>query len=1700
MSDVRSDPTMNWIRLSGRGTLKTLIDPDGQRGLILRVTDTPEGREVGERALAAGFEARRARGMFTLVVPRGERFPFSIEELNERLGGELVEKRRSELLAPDMVINLQARAKARQEPRPDPATVRSIGLNAMGEEVIQDASQRWVRRPIGDTGETRAVPESAGGQPTAWLRVRRPEDAAGIAGGLLRMAQRGTLHRDDFERIRDAALDGAPEGVGLDRDGFTETLRRAMLRQITSIAIEDGPGFRNALRIGASTDFVLARESDGPDYRPSSGVLSLLRRLVRGHDSVDFRGHPDLAVAMPRLRSTEASLQVHDLSSISPDGRLDHAMNVLSRRPEGGNSVFLLMDTATGEDIDRLRGAIGRAYGLEAVTRIAPAVADGIQAGHGIHAIFVGERRPAPLDALPQAALRSFEVVTSEDLVNLEREVLRSRNRIRDFNRGEVVEQDISAEDDRAENMRQRPYQPLSRAGEPFTMIPIALEGATTRALQRVARDMEDRGGVDAVVAAKLGRSTADLGELLTPEQVDAVGMRINAAERGRGFLLADQTGVGKGRSLAAIARAHLREHPDNRVLYFTESPQINVPDVVRDFQDVEAWRENRPMFLAAGARVMDTVVDPITGDLREKEMKSPPNAERNRIFASGTWPENTNLIITTYSMFNRKEDDPCSDWIARAVDDRTMIILDEAHNALNQRSNTGRNLRAGFASTRPENIVFGTATPMRNPSGINLYEPLLPRTAGGELAGILDNLQQGGEVAQEAVTTMLAEDGVLLRRDHDLSATEFRVDLPDDARMARYQEMMDRFSPMVEAMIDASLQVNDMVGRVQDAHFANLRAQGVDLDAARKQSNTLSQYSLALGAPLSNLARVVMNAMKIDQVVETAVAELAEGRKPLITFHSTNAGLLMERSRGADGNRLDEAALAALPELTLKDQVRRIHDRIYRTKIDGEPRDARDVDPRVAAAAARVEAMIDQLPDGLAASPVDALVERLEAHGMRVGEVSGRTLCYREGRIRMREDRDRRAVIDAFNNGDLEVMIYNSAGATGGSYHASPKFRDQRPRTMIEMETPVDIIKYVQSQGRANRYGQVARPRVVSVMTGLTPEMRILQQRNAKLRALGASVDGNRAHPLLLDDVPDLLNRVGDEATLNVMTSQPALARRMGFVDIANEIEAGRVGVDETVDTGSGTAQSGLQSLANKVLARSIMLLARDQDDLVQRIRMEFDALIEELESRNANPLRPKEFPGQVEILATTLHSGQERDLADIDTSAFLSPLYIATGTHHFTEEAVSAERLIAMVERATTLHGVDGFRPWADRLRQSMPMLLRHVLPEGHDMEVALRQPSAVPGRFAAEHARLNEMADILSNMVPGASMRLAGSDDLFGRTDKVIVDLVPPPHPSFLDISTAYRVRTVSPGMSKPETMALSRLMGRGADELRFRPGLSEGMDAEFLQDFSRMSNLRKRLPVQILQGNVLQAMKVAREHRLGTVSLYRDEQGHVHRGIVVHSNRMDLEKDLPVVIPNGRALAESVAEFVSRARQAPAEAGPRAGLIPGGLMKIWGSMDPEAENAGLRDAGDVMISVTGHSVKIDMIPLRASSHHFYAARPGLYEALHDKPLPSYEDTPVNIFRRAGTNHKYLVRLDLNGEDADRRLYRILTLFDRMPLQTDGRHRALVAEAVARLDRIDAGRAEPHPRVGQDGPADEADARPEPRGREWQDELDM
>lgn len=1634
--------TIKWLAFPDQSARLLVIIPKDRKPVIaLKVNEGAPGAAVMAAAETAGFI--RKDGTSVAYWPRSK-------DGKTVTTTQLAETFAAAGIVTEMV-HLSAEVFAQKPWRWDALTQRpaqplkpeepleEIGTNFRGELVLRSSAGRFYRI-IDGQGERQFVEETASDRPTLFLRAITRQDVALIAQGLMNTLDKAPIGKDILERFSGMMLEAGPAGPSkIDAAEAAGFLASELVVQIGK-SIRPGKDIRatfdNACRISerskASGLFGLSDRG----FVPNPAIATAIHRALGNLDGLrpDIQGLPEarsmLSITSRVAAGQKADVQVLDLTGTPTDHLSDVVMNTLAAREPEGHSYFVVRGTPDVESIDRLREDVGRRFSLESVATIDSQIHSSRLDGETLTILGVGRQRREVAPSLPEAARRVSHIQSFSELWTWSSEVLRSRGRIAEWE-ATASRNDLraEAEAEREANARQVPYQALSQVKPAFTMIPMALEAATMKALRRAAADAEALGGVDIMIANDLGIEPEALGDILTAEQVDALALHISAQARNRGFLESDQTGVGKGRALAAMARRHIRN--GGRVIYFTESANINIPDVWRDFKNVGADKEARPYLLATNAEIFSN-----SGDIVAKAQSS---AMRNRMLDSREFPADANVVLTTYTMFMKEEDGNAELWLAEVLSDpNTMVILDEAHNALNRSSNMGRTLRRGLGAATPGNVIFATATPMSDPKGADLYSALLPADVDAE--DIVGHLASGKELAQETFTTMLAEDGVMIRRDHDLSAIEFEIRYPSNEQVAQNRQYMDLLAPVVENMLLASFEVSQFMGQVQNEALVRMLRRGVQPEIATARVNQMNQYSLGFGSPLLNLTRIYMNALKYKQVAQEAINELAEGRKPLITFHSTNAGLLYESIRTDEGEMLSQEEIAALPPLTLRDQINRLCSRLYRVKQNDVWQDARELWPEIREMSERIEALVERLPQDLPVSPIDALIETLEIEGYRVGELSGRDLAYRDGQIIKRTDTDRRATIDAFNGGSVDVLVFNSAGATGGSYHASPDFADQRPRTMVEMETPPDIKKYVQSQGRGNRYGQVARPRVVSVVTGLAPEMRILAQRNRKLRLLGASVDGNRSHPLLLDNVPDLINQVGDKAAERVLRADPTLARRMGFEDLVE-------GMGEDVEGEVDTTAGEVHSLANKILARSILLPPDAQQDLFERVTLEFEAIIEELDSRNSNPLRPKMLNGEIRVLGSSLFEGQERLENDMESSAFTKPLYMLTAEHVFTETAMSGERIRDMIDRAVIETGADGFQRYADSLTQSKPNILQAFLNDGVSYEAAIANPDLQSRTFKITNSRLDRLIWLLENIKPGVQMTFPdGERNMYER--RTVVRLQSPQR-WHMQMASAYKIHLVAPGDSEAEIMTLSRFLSMRDEDLRFLPGFAHGMDDQMLLEFEESSRFTRRLPVQILTGNHLLAMATARNNKLGSMSLYRSDNG-IERGVVVSPSKHNL-RNLPCILPN----AETATRFLL------------ADATNQNLSIHFG--DPAALNY------TVSIKRIGpDKIRFKVKPFNISGSEFWREKPLLWRLATGTAVP---DRPVEKVSK-------LIERVVTVTDEGAALLAALQQA-QIPFQTDGLNRDLVNElsgAVLAAFRDDQPAAPTDEAVVEMAPADE------------------
>lgn len=1042
------------------------------------------------------------------------------------------------------------------------------------------------------------------------------------------------------------------------------------------------------------------------------------------------------------------------------------------------------------------------------------------------------------------------------------------------------------------ENSYQSPYAAYSRVGEATAMIPRNLATPSRMALSDVVSEF---GEVDEFVAGELGWTTAEMADYLSPEQVDAVALAIHAIHKGRGFLEADQTGLGKGRVMAALARySALNSKP---VIFLTETPTL-FTDFWRDVRDIGSAELFTPLIVNDGV----SVYDPISGT---KLIAATPKSVIDAALKTGTVDPSYNLILGTYSQFNRDSATSAkARWIGDIARGRALL-LDEAHNAAGD-SNTGRNI--GFAIDAADYVVYSSATAMKAGKNVMLYSELFPETV--DMGALPETLATGGEVLQEVLSGMLARDGVFVRREHDLSSLVFRT-ITDKEREQRNRDLSDKLAEILEYMNYLSGDINQLVNE-RNKEIKKLLEKIPDDE---RKGNRMGAINLNFGSRLFAIYRQFMMAIKTDLAAERAIHALEEGKKPVIVLENTMESLLNDvalrhRPDILDPDEIaDGAGIAAAlqGEVTLGDGIS-FRDVLHRmlqrltyycettrygevTKVPVTSAEAMDT-------IAMIAGLIDEFPD-LPVSPLDDIRQRIADAGFVCDELSGRKtqIVVREGRMVATPvmERPKAQIVKDFVTGNSDALLLTRAGSTGISLHAGEKFPDQRQRVMIELQSAADVNVRVQFFGRVNRKGQTSSPEIETLSSSLIGEARPIAMQNAKLRKLSANTTANQDNAALDRSVPDFINAIGDEVAYRYLEANPAIARRLD-IDMDND--------DEREES----------YFINKLTSRLIMLRVSEQEQIYAALTNEYLRVIKELDAKGTNPLKSREMDVKARELAREVfESGNPHS-----DSSFNQPVYAKTIEYEVIVDPMRSAEVkqrvmigAAEVKRFGINHeereNQDFFLALKASLAANRNRFLDAVRGKDYhsvDEALAAKKVNAVQKMLQ----RLRTLDSVLDGLYVGAAARFTNDE---GETDfGLITRVVVPDNPKHIHLLGAYELAFAVPGKQH----AVERTLYSLQDDTQFRIMPKSGMDRDLLQKFDRApagTIVHRRL---ILDGNLFKAAQIAATSSLGSSVIYTDTHGNRHRGVLLARGvEMKHLKSLPVRVETAAMCAEVLRRF-------------------------------------------------------------------------------------------------------------------------------------------------------------------------------------------
>ncbi len=868
--------------------------------------------------------------------------------------------------------------------------------------------------------------------------------------------------------------------------------------------------------------------------------------------------------------------------------------------------------------------------------------------------------------------------------------------------------------------------------------------------------------------------------------------------------------------------------------------------------------------------------------------------------------------------------------WIRGEAIKGALLALDESHNAAGHTSTTNENV--GVAVSNAQSVLYSSATFAKDVHSFNIYSRVFP--AGMNTSEIGDALAKGGEPLQEILSVGLAEDGRMIRREHDNSNVEFRI-AHDEARLERNEAWANSLAKVLAAMSVLSGEISDQVNALNAKHMATLQQSMAQAGNAKKVTRSIGVEYTNFSSRFYNITRTFMMAIKADLAAEKAIEARQAGRKPILTVENTMESVLadmltsdllpdmevveetgdlpdsaLEQGSGAQADPLNTLMADPLADgfeapdgastqaarvkrqktvntgrfLGFKDILRKYADNIFYA-WEVKYKDKKVVSrkrmnlhrPELAEAVKAVYELIEAMPD-VPLSPIDAVREKIEARGYKFEELSGRKLRVETNQdgthsiTRFSKD-DRISIVDSFNNGTTDVLLLTKSGSTGISVHAGSKFMDQSQRELIEWQPIANVVGRQQSHGRHNRKDQVTPPMVTLLSSMLPGEMRLQMMQNTALRKISAMTSGNADNAAIDETVPDLLNKVGNEICLRWIENNPHTAKMMG-ISLPENAEGLPI-------TTSGTRW------VDALTGRINMLEVGDQRRVYKEIDVEFKALIEQYELEGRNPLKSSQF----DIKAKTTRSQVFQVATAQDESVFSEPVIASEIEYDVVAPALKAEDLFAECEAGrNALYSAWGGVNWVVNLRDAIskevdataPTLLtsRHKTLEAALMD---EQPNAAKNFVQ----RAEVLSQELALLCPGTFLALSTS--LWERELMLITGLSIPKDPRRLCSASEYRVHMKSANTRKHVSMTVASLIHLGSKvgrELSYGSKLYEEYRHSLIAQFEK--EIRFKSQRTILGGNLFRASILAENSRTGQAITYTDEKGIWRHAVLMPSS--------------------------------------------------------------------------------------------------------------------------------------------------------------------------------------------------------------------
>jgi len=786
-------------------------------------------------------------------------------------------------------------------------------------------------------------------------------------------------------------------------------------------------------------------------------------------------------------------------------------------------------------------------------------------------------------------------------------------------------------------NEEKLPYRPHNTAFSLESVAPAAMVEAMDRVLSQIE---EKHGNIDEFIRSELGYSTIEEAHnALAAEQMDSVAMAIYQMKQGQALIIGDQTGVGKGRQMAALIRWAVNQ--GEKPIFITQKADL-FSDIYRDLVDIGSGDLKPFIFNSPSAKENKGEMVDSSGKVVHKGLS---DAKMKKVLESGILPDEYDFAVLTYSQVNTGDEvsqqeannaakksgrrakksksaksgkpTPKATFL-RGIAENNYLFLDESHTAAGS-SNTGLYLQSIIKSAKA--VTFASATFAKRPDTMPLYAIRTAMSqAKVEPEKMIEIIEKGGVTLQEIMSRELTNAGQMVRRERDMTGviTDWKT-ITDEKIVRRARENYDRTIAAFNAIIKFQDDyVKPMIAALDQELAVYAESAGI-----KRGTDKLGVENVPFASKTYNYTKQLMLALKVDAIVDEVAAEIEAGRHPVIALESTMESSIKDYSIG---EIIEEPTFSAsllkgletVMQYTVKDE-------------NGKDRHERYLPHQLGPAGEKayyeLQDFIRESTTGIFISPLDAIIEGLHTKGYKVGELTGRDMYVERNDngsvvVRKRTDKDKKRMQREFNNGTLDVLILNKSASTGISLHASEKFSDQRQRSMIIAQPLSDINDYMQMIGRIDRTGQVHRGYYINLGLPVPAENRFLMMLSTKLKSLNANTTTSQDSESNDVDAPDLLNKYGSQVVVEYLRDNPEIYERMGAPLKGSKEGSGKLSASQLDEY---TPQ---EDDARKVTGYVALLPTKEQEDFYDDVIRRYNDLIRYLNDTGTNDLKITVMP----------------------------------------------------------------------------------------------------------------------------------------------------------------------------------------------------------------------------------------------------------------------------------------------------------------------------------------------------------------------------------------------------------------------------------------------------------------------------------------